>query len=286
MNKLQYICRQFYKAEKKPYEHYVVTRIWHLLDDLDVKFVTQQYVRRTNGIALTDMFFPQLMVHVEIDEGHHKRQRIIDATRQQDIISQTGHTILRIDVTRSLQEVNATIDEVVAKLREILSEQTNFLPWDIDQEFNSQTYIKKGYICITDHVAFRTMVEAANCFGNYYKPNSIWTGAARHPAEVNKFLWFPKLYKNGVWNNTISSDESIITEISEDKGKVKISVDKALKDCLMLRIVFARVKGSLGDTLYRFKGEYQIDMLRTNYTNGVVLYRVKTRVKTYAPLIS
>lgn len=71
MNQLEYIARQFSRAEKKAFEHYVVTRIWHQLDDTEIKFVTQQYVKRPDGIALTDMYFPQLKVHVEIDEGHH-----------------------------------------------------------------------------------------------------------------------------------------------------------------------------------------------------------------------
>jgi len=42
ITKLDYVTRQLARAERKRHEHYVVTRIWHLLDDLTVKFVTQQ----------------------------------------------------------------------------------------------------------------------------------------------------------------------------------------------------------------------------------------------------
>lgn len=44
-NQLEYIARQFSKAQKKVFEHYVVTRIWHQLNDVEIKFVTQQYVK-------------------------------------------------------------------------------------------------------------------------------------------------------------------------------------------------------------------------------------------------
>ena len=94
MNKLEFISRQFSKAEKKRFEHYVVTRIWHSLDDLSIKFVTQQYVSRPDSRALTDMFFPQLQIHIEIDEGHHKKQIEWDKLREVDIINATGHEVL------------------------------------------------------------------------------------------------------------------------------------------------------------------------------------------------
>lgn len=44
MNKKEYIIRQIAKTNKKNYENYVVTRIFHLINRLDIKFVTQQYV--------------------------------------------------------------------------------------------------------------------------------------------------------------------------------------------------------------------------------------------------
>ncbi|MFO8067398.1 MAG: hypothetical protein R6U11_07440, partial [Bacteroidales bacterium] len=72
MDKLDYIARQLSRARKKRYEHYVTTRIWHLLNDLTIKLVTQQYVKRPEGRALTDIYFPQLQIHIEIDENHHK----------------------------------------------------------------------------------------------------------------------------------------------------------------------------------------------------------------------
>jgi hypothetical protein len=64
---------------------------------MDIKFVTQQYVKRPEGIALTDLYFPQLKIHVEIDEGQHFLKdgtRVLqDKIREADIINATGHVI-------------------------------------------------------------------------------------------------------------------------------------------------------------------------------------------------
>lgn len=281
MNKLEFICRQLSRAEHKKYEHYVITRIWHRLNDDDIKFVTQQYVVRPEGRALTDMYFPQLKKHIEIDESHHKNQIDADKIRQADIINATGHDILRIDTTLGLEKINSTIENIINEIKNAKKNDSAFKPWDFEAEQNPLTYISRGFIDLKDDVAFNTMVEAANCFGNNYKPKAIWTGGATHPKENGKIIWFPKLYKNGEWNNSISDDENIITESSEFPEKRKLHVEKELKKGLYKRIVFARVKSPLGDIMYRFKGEYELDLKESNFEQGLIWKRINQKVKTY-----
>ena len=53
--KKEYILAQLSRTNKKNYENYIITRIIHLLNDLDIKFVTQQYFKRPDGnFGLTD----------------------------------------------------------------------------------------------------------------------------------------------------------------------------------------------------------------------------------------
>jgi very-short-patch-repair endonuclease len=281
MTKADFLTRQFSRAEKKRYEHYVVTRIWHLLNDLDIKAVTQQYVSRLEGYALTDLFFPQLQVHIEIDEGHHKNQIHSDNLREVDIINATGHEIIRIDVTQNIKIIHAVIDEAVVKIRTKRNSIANFKPWDIEAEQNPKTYIEKEYIDLIDDCAFKTMVDAANCFGNSYKEKGIWKGGAKHPKEQDKLIWFPKLYKNGKWNNSISVDEKTINEICMFPDMAKTHIDSVIKRKIFNRIVFARVKSPLGDIMYRFKGLYHLDQAATNYEQGLVWRRIAERVMTY-----
>ncbi len=280
MTKLEFIARQLAKAQNKKYEHYVVNRIWHLLNDLNVKIVTQQFVSRPNGRAMTDMYFPQIGIHIEVDEGFHKKQIDVDKVREADIINATEHEIFRVDVTKNIEQIHFEIDAIVANIKRKVEVSPTFKPWDLDKEQSSQTYIDKGYIDINDDVAFRTMADAASCFGRDYS-KGLQLSYFKHPIEPNKRLWFPKLYKNDKWNNQLSTDENAIISTTESMEDSKANVDYIISQNHYSVIVFARVKSPLGDTMYRFKGEYKIDEEATNYEVGGIYRRIATRVKTY-----
>lgn len=281
MDKLEFITRQLAKAQNKRYEHYVVHRIHTLLNDLRIKFVTQQFVSRPEGRAMTDMFFPQLEIHIEIDEGFHKYHIDADKLREMDIVNATGHQVLRVDVTKSIEDIISNIDEIVTAIRNRIDSAANFIPWDIEAELNPQTYIERGYIDVKDNVAFRTMVDGANCFGLKIKPRGIWNGGRKHGVEPNTLIWFPKLYQNKDWNNEMSDDGQVITEMSEDPARVRIEIDRVRKASEFTRIVFPRFKGALGDYMYRFTGKYELNHDLTSYEKGFVWKRVSTRVPTY-----
>src|SRR5690606_23199633 len=102
MNLLEYNLRQLRRSYKKKYENYVVSRIFHSVNRFeDVQMVTQQYVKRPEGFALTDLYFPQFKLHVEVDELHHEATKNIieDNYRELDIINATeGHRFRRIKI--------------------------------------------------------------------------------------------------------------------------------------------------------------------------------------------
>lgn len=282
MDKKDYIVRQLGRTKNKRYEAYVISRVIHLLNDFSIKFVTQQYVTRPDGRALTDLYFPQFGFHIEVDEGQHFCQANIEADkiREADIINATGHEILRIDVTKSFDDINTQIDFAVQKIQS-MRQRTSFLPWDIDSEFDSATYVNRGYIDIKDNVAFKTIKDACNCFGHNY--TGYQRAGAVHP-DHNIMLWFPKLFPNGEWDNQISSDEEVIIERNEDEKKAKQHYSSHInnkKKHKHQRIVFAKVRGNLGDVLYRFRGQYQLDVRDSNEKIGLIWRRIKTRVRTY-----
>lgn len=177
--------------------------------------------------------------------------------------------------------MNTRIDKIVAEIRKAKEDANNFKAWDFDAEQNPETYILQGYIDVEDGVAFRTIVDAANCFGCTYE--GMQRAAVKHPKEANKILWFPKLYTNDEWENAISNDENTITEksLNTEKAEEHIIKAKSEKNAQTTRIVFARVRSPLGDVMYRFKGEYKLNVERTNFENGVIYERVSKRVTTY-----
>lgn len=282
MDKKEFIIRQLARTKNKKYEAYVVNRIIHLLNDYSIKFTTQQYVTRPEGRALTDLFFPQFGIHIEVDEGPHFTNDNIkaDKIREADIINATGHEVLRVNVTKSFECIHKQIDTIVTIIKS-RKNSPSFIPWDLDAEFDSKTYINQGYIDVSDNVSFKTIKDACNCFGHSYI--GYQRAGATHPNPDVK-LWFPKLFPNGEWDNQISLDEEIIIEKNEDKIKAKYHVLSHINDPKKFkhkRIVFAKVKGNLGDILYRFRGEYELDTKDSTPEVGLVWRRTKTRVKTF-----
>jgi very-short-patch-repair endonuclease len=282
MDKKEFFFRQIAKTHKKNYENYIVTGLVHRLNNPNIKFITQQHVDRPEGgRALTDLYFPQIDLHVEIDEEHHKNQVTEDRARDLDIVTATSHQIVHVDATKSIESINSRITEIVDIIRYKISKyqvEGLFFPWDIDAEYDPQTYIKLGYIDLKDKVAFRTSKDACNCFGHNYK--GFQRGGTTHPKEEGKFIWFPKLYKNDDWDNSISYDGKTIKE------KKNTDNDTFIKNSLeskgwFTRIVFSHVRGPLGDVMYRFQGEFKVDVQASQKEKAIIYQRTATRVKTY-----
>jgi len=282
----EYYIRQISRTHNKGYENYVITRVITLLDDPTLKFVTQQAVKRRESgkRALTDLYFPQIDLHIEIDEGYHKAQREKDVERDADIVSVTSHDIRRIDASASLPDIHKQIYAVVADIRKRLQDRKNdrsFIPWDIEKEFDPAYYTQKGYIDIADKVAFRKMADACNCFGHSY--TGYQRGSAVHLYESDARLWFPKLYENEDWDNQISDDDRTITERKKKIDAVPMRFDEIPWNGKRI-FVFAHALDSLGKALYRFKGVFRFDMEETKKANVRTYRRIETRVKTYPPL--
>ena len=135
--KQRYLYRMFsHHTKDKEMENYVVNAIWARLDDLNVKPVTQQYVRRPNGYALIDLYFPQINYGVECDEAYHKDNTLKDAAREIDLqtalsaCSEDGLTIRRVDATLDADALHARIREIVCEIRQKVAEKGEQLsPW-------------------------------------------------------------------------------------------------------------------------------------------------------------
>lgn len=287
----EYVFRQIAKTNKKKYENYVVTRIIHLVNDLSLKFVTQQCVTNENGKwYLSDLYFPQLNIFIEVDEVHHLKNEELDKIRDADFEVATGGRTIRICVSQdknneykefSIEKINIQIDEVVLDIKKqynIIKKQENFIPWDIENEYDPNTWIEQGYIDVADKVAFRTIVDACRCMGLNY--NGYYRAGAKHPYEENTVIWFPKLYENKNWNNSYDDIEHKI--VTKNKTNFKKHVESVLNDKFKRRIVFAHVKDNLGDIKYRFRGVFELSIEETNETNGVVWKRVNKRANTYS----
>ena len=279
MTELEYIIKQISKTNKKNFENYVVTRIWHGINNTDIKFTTQQFVSRPNGHALTDMFFPQFDLHIEIDEPFHNKQKELDINREADIVQATNHRIERIKITDNINFINEQIDEIIKEIKALRKDQINnktYEPWDLEKEFNPNFYIEKGYLDINENPAFRTILDASNCLGQNYK--GVQRGWFKSKVYENHNLWFPKFYENADWDNKMIEDGKTIVE----KCKIEGRKDTHYYDLIKVpvkRIVFPRSIDNLGFILYKFKGIFETDMERSSPENGMVYKRIDTRIE-------
>ena len=267
--KTDYISRLFEKTSYKRIENYCITRLWHKRDNPDVKFVLQQYVgRHEDKYALTDIYLPQLGLHIEVNEPAHydSQERIqADKIRKQQIESQTGHTVLEIDCRLKIElEVDKVLDEINARIKKAKANGT-FKPWDPDIEF-SPKYWNVEDIC--------------TIFGADFKKTRrgfLRKGGIEHPKCSDYLIWWPSVTSRKGWINIMSEDGLSITETHEDASKREAHF-KYHQNTPFKRIVFLHHKDILGITSYKFVGVFEYDAQHSSAANGVVWKRTADRV--------
>lgn len=289
MSKTDYILRSLSKITKKRWEHYVINRIFHKLDDPEIEFVCQQCIRKANSsdkIYLADLFFPQLALYLEIDEEHHDSDETkkMDAKRRLDIIEATGFIEKRIPASNvTIEQLNTSIDEFVKLLidtREKQKAQKKFIPWDYSAQYTAKRHIDAGFMEVGPHAIFRYHRDALECFG-YSNKGHHQSGSWKLPENIVKVIglsgrtmvWFPRLYKAGVWDNELSLDGEWITEKSLEANNNYI-------EDWDYRIVMAHSRDELNRVLYRFLGVFQIDKNKSAEGKNV-FKRIDTKVKVF-----
>ncbi|HWZ35239.1 MAG TPA: hypothetical protein VNW51_03725, partial [Mucilaginibacter sp.] len=217
--KLEYITKLFKKMSAKGLETYVISRIWHQLDNNQIKIVPQQYVRHGSGqYSLTDLYFPQFNIHVEVNEpGHyHSNDKILrDAIREQNIIESSGHQVFTVDCTKDMLEIHRQIDTIINVIRSaaILQMQHQiFKPWQPDIEYKAIYYKDQSVLNASDNIALETIEQICELFQvRVPKMGFQRKGAVPYPSMENTIIWWPTM-ENKNWINSISPDGNTIKE--------------------------------------------------------------------------
>ncbi|MGY8923636.1 MAG: AbaSI family restriction endonuclease [Flavobacteriales bacterium] len=282
-NKLDYISRLFQRTSKKRIEHYVISRIWHLLDDYDIKMVPQQYVSREQSkYALTDVYFPQFGFHVEVNEPtHYDSEESInrDNERQNEIENKTGHKVFVIDCRKKLEGIHNQIAQLVSEINSSVHQQKQdgtFKPWKPENEHNPNFWKTKGNIALTDEVSFHTIEDICllfNADASKTKRGFLRKGGIQHPINQKLLIWWPSERKRSGWVNSFDEINGTIIETHSDYQKRIDHYNYHSKD-IHTRIVFYHYKDILGLTNYKFVGVYTNDIEKSNEEIGTVWTRV------------
>jgi hypothetical protein len=282
--RLEYISKLFEKTSKKRLENYVITRIWHNLSDSEVKFVPQQYVKRNNEkYALTDLYLPQIGLHIEINEPPHyaSEERIeIDKKRKQEIENNTSHSVIVVDCRENLDKIHELIDFIVLTIKEKVKQQRDnniFIPFENGNEFTPEYHKKKGVLKIQENPCLRTIEDICKLFEVKVPMRGyLRQGGTVHPTEKDLRIWWP-IENNKLWENEISNNEELIYERCRDLQKRKSHVENIIGD-IHKRAVFFCNTDVLGFTFYRFKGIFEIDLERTKPETGIAWKRIESEM--------
>lgn len=279
-DKLEYLIKTLSRTKRKDYENYIVNRFYNRLNDLDIKPVTQKYVKSEKNdkkYYLIDLYFPQFKIGIECDEPYHEKQKDKDELRASEIVNRIdGYKQRRIKVkNKSLDEINEEIDTYIKEIKEekIRQEHNNvFKPWKI---FTAEEYFKdKNKITIDDDYEFKTISEACNTIlkTNYKAMRKCFFGA--HNKE-GYLMWFPHLagkssIKNG-WINTLSEDGKRIVEYNEKQNNDdSTNKNKFNKYLNTKRIVLMKIKNNVTEKEnYKFVGVFEVE----KYNNREITYK-------------
>lgn len=281
--KVEYITRLFQRTSSKAIESYCLTRLWHRLDNDEIKIVPQQYVNRhTDKYALTDVYLPQFKIHIEVNEPAHytSPERIqADEQRKQQVEKNTGHRLYVIDCRQDLSEIHKQIDDIVQIINTSLLEQKKtgvFKPWQPDIERNPEFWKVKSNITEADEISFSNIEDICKLFDadfNKTKRGYLRLGGLPHPKNKRYLLWWPSEKSRQGWLNKLSSDDQEIIETHSDDIK-RTNHFNNLLNSQEIRIVFFHYKDILGLTSYRFKGIYAYDNVKSTPETGTVWKRI------------
>jgi len=283
--RLDYVSKLLEKTSKKRIETYVISRIWHKLSNSEIKLVPQQYVKRNNEkYALTDLYLPQIKLHIEINEPPHYEsiERIeIDEKRREEIENKTNHTVIIIDCRKSLDDIHIDIDEIIniinVKIIE-LNKLGHFKPWETDNEFTPEFHLNKGYLKIQEEPCLKTIEDICKLFDVKVPKRGFYRkGGIGHPTEKDLGIWWP-VEKHRIWDNQISENGVLIYEKNKDLAERKKHVEKYI-NTKERRATFFCQTDVLGFKFYRFKGIFELDKELSNPEFGIVWKRIDDFIK-------
>ena len=291
--KLEYMERLFAKISKKKTESYVISRIWHQLDDDRVKFVVQQYIRRTQDkYALADLYLPQLNIFIEINEPFHKNNVEVDKVRNEEIVDKTHSELRIIDcgyVTKgkdgkdeihwnSLDKIHCQVADVVKLIRQRISELgEKFKPWDDANTLSVEYHRSKGYLKVEDNECLRTTEDVAAVFGTKAKHRGFLRASGAGIGE-NIIVWWPNT-EHRLWHNELSEDGMFIYEYPKAEDKRAAHLKQWLSAPEETRVTFLRYKDDLGFCFYRFVGVFRLNHDKSIRENKCVWERVSDYYK-------
>lgn len=279
-SKTEYILSALRKLQHKRHEQYIISGILHKLDDLSIEFICQQYLVPDSKAYLLDLYFPQFGLYVEIHERAHAAIEKVqeDKIRNTKIERVFG---LRLFVIKTyldeftplnIEQINFQIDTFVnlIKKEKLKKEKAGeFIPWDYDHKFDPTHHARHGILRVDAEITLLKQVDVIKMFG-------VELGALQRGAwdwkGTDYDIWFPKLFRSGIWVNHFTDDGTTIKESKLGGGTPYDFTNKKTK-----RVVFPHFKDQFGNRYYKFIGVFEVDRTASR-SNNIVYRRIATSI--------
>ena len=300
-SKVVYLAKTLSRTKRKDYENYVVNAIWNRVNDSRLVPVSQQYVKDNSGnYYFIDLYFPQLKIGIECDEGYHAshEQKVLDAEREAtiiDVMKQVDgrdYIALHVDITQSFEKVeeqiNTHVDTIKKKIEELniqdgwsLTTKEVKHGWSSEEADIAEYFKDREYITVDDNIVFPSNKEVYNIIlGQNYSYHLMHSGKpfkklyTEYGYEEGTFPWFPKLTirkpTSKGYFNILSKDGMEIYEYlqSHEENMQRKAEGRYIGK---KRVVFTKAKDPLtGIEGYRFVGFFIGDHYDEN---GTITYR-------------
>ena len=298
MDKRDYLVKTFSRTKKKDYENYILTAIWHKLDNMEIKPVSQQYIKRHDGkYALMDLYFPQLYVGIEVDEVHHLYNHKADKIRMDDIISVINEDSIkeficfRVDATKPLKDINKRVNYIVSYIKnKAMNLQLSWMTYEQELE-----HVKnQEFLSIYDDISFKDIKDITNTI---FGKNSKRYQRSYFKLKDRLWLWCPKLSivvdgdtrsAAGGWLNLLAPDWSYIDESHQNNDFIEKRSITYLEEITedFERAVFVKYKDNLGFNRYRFVGVFKMKGISPDNEKFIRYERVKSKIEVIKSLDS
>lgn len=266
------------KIANKPTESYVINRLWHRLDDIRVRFVLQQYVKRKEGYALADLYLPQLGMIVEVNEEYHEtdEQKLKDAIRNREVGDATKADVFVIRASGSLQEIHEQVDEIVAEIRRrMIALGDKFLPCDYSITRSTPEYYKsRGFFSVNTEDWLTNIDDIAAVFETKPKHRGyLRVSSVRVPNRPDEIVWWPQP-NHRTWYNELSDDGMFIYEYNKKSEEERLKHIEQWLNSKQKRITFMKHLSYGVLPTYTFVGVFQINKEKSIEKNMCVWERI------------
>lgn len=266
------------KIANKPTESYVINWLWHRLDDIRVRFVLQQYVKRKEGYAHANLYLPQLGMIVEVNEEYHEtdEQKLKDAIRNREVADATKAAVFIIRASGSLQEIHEQVDEIVSEIRRrIIALGDKFLPCDYSITRSTPEYYKsRGFFSVNTEDWLTNIDDIAAVFETkpkhrgYLRVSSV--GVPNRPDEI---VWWPQP-NHKVWYNELSDDGLFIYKYNKKSEEERRKHIEPWLNSKQKRITFMKHLSYGVLPTYTFVDVFQINKEKSIENNMCVWERI------------